>query len=305
MAINADTLLDRLYLKSQITRWRLLALAFALIAILVATDRYGGISPIERSYIARITFDGIISDDQELYKLIDKVEKSSKVKAVVLWLDTPGGSAVAAEEIFFKLRKLAKKKPVVAVMRSVSASAGYMIALGADHIVAREGTITGSIGVLLETAEVTELAKKLGITPIIIKSSDLKGNPSFLEKLSPKSEAAMRSMIMDFYNRFVDLVAERRKLPRAKVARLADGRVYSGLAAVKNKLIDAIGGESDAIQWLIKNKKLSPNLNIRDISIDERKDWLKAISESTVGKFFQKNSLGLDGMNAIWHPKAR
>jgi len=237
MAINADTLLDRLYLKTQITRWRLLAIAFGVIALLIATDRFSAHSPIEKEFIARVPVEGFIGDDQKFYDLLADVEENQKAKAVIIWIDSPGGSAVGGEEIFLRLRQMAEVKPVVAVMRSMSTSAGYMVALGADHIVAREGTITGSIGVLVETAEISELVKKIGITPISIKSAPLKGSPSLFEKATPESEQVLRNVIMDFYGRFVDMVAERRKLPREEVVRIADGRVYSGKQAFEYKLI--------------------------------------------------------------------
>src|SRR5262249_34918350 len=148
------------------------------------------------------------------------------------------------------------KKPVVAVMRSIAASAGYMVALAADHIVAREGTITGSIGVLIETAEVTELAEKIGIKPVLVKSSPLKGTPSPFEKTTPEAERVIRDVVNDFYNRFVDMVAERRALPRDRVVQLADGRVYSGRKAAEDKLIDGIGGEDEAVKWLVTEKHI-------------------------------------------------
>lgn len=303
MAINADTLLDRLYLKAQLTRWRIVAVIFAVIAIVSATERFSPHSPIEKDFVARISFDGVIDDNIDVYNLIDDVADNPKAKAVIVWLDTPGGSAVGGEEVFLKLRSLAEKKPVVAVMRSVAASAGYMVALGADRIYAREGTITGSIGVLVETAEVTELAEKLGIKPITIKSAPLKASPSPFEKTTPEAEKVMHDMIMDFYNRFVDMVAERRALPRDKVVMLADGRVYSGRRAVENKLIDAIGGEDEAMDWLESQRKIKPGLEIKDVQLDDKKGWLDGLSQSIAGKFFQKSRLGLDGLAAIWHPQ--
>ncbi|MFW0776804.1 MAG: signal peptide peptidase SppA [Rickettsiales bacterium] len=305
MAINADTLLDRLYLKSQITRWRILAFVCAVIAVVAVFERFSAASPIQREFIARITFDGFIGDDRDIYELIDDVAQNPKAKAIIVWLDTPGGSAVGGEEIFLRLRAAAKDKPVVAVMRSISASAGYMIALAADHIVAREGTITGSIGVIIESAEITELAQNLGIQPIVIKSSALKASPNPLEKSTPEAESVLRGVIMDFHKRFVDMVAERRPISRQEALQLADGRVYSGRNAVKHKLIDSIGGEEEAVQWLIKNGKINSSLKIKDISLDEKKDWLEAISQSVAGKFFQKSRLGLDGLVAIWHPELK
>ena len=302
MAINADTLLDRLYLKSQITKWRILAVVFAMLVLIVAGERYNTHSPIEKDFVARVTLDGIIMDDQKLYDLIDDVGDNPKAKAVIVWLDTPGGSAVAGEETFLRLRELSKKKPVVAVMRSLSASAGYMIALGADYIFAREGTITGSIGVLIESAEITELAEKIGVKPIIIKSSPLKGSPSPFEKATPEANRAIQAVIDDFYNRFVDIVAERRGLPREKVVLLADGRVYSGKSAFQNKLIDAIGGEEDAMKWLVEKKNISQDIDIKDISKKDDSSWLDGLTQSIAGNFFIHSSLGLDGMSAIWHP---
>jgi protease-4 len=302
MTINADTLLERLYLKSQITKWRIIAVVCAVLAIVVFVERFNPHSAIEKDFVARITFDGIIGDDQKLYEMITDVADNSKAKAVILWLDTPGGSAVGGEEIFLRLRALAEKKPVVAVMRSISASAGYMIALGSDHIIAREGTITGSIGVLIESAEITELAEKLGIKPIIIKSTPLKGSPSPFEKVTPESQRAIQDIINDFYNRFVDMVAERRNLPREKVVTLADGRVYSGRSALQNKLIDQIGGEDEAMKWLIEQKSIRQGLSIKDVEIDKENSLFEQLSQSTAGFFLQKSRVALDGLVAIWHP---
>lgn len=303
MALSADMLLDRLYLKSQVARWRVGAIIFAVLALLIFVQRMSPHSAIEKEYVARITISGIITDDQKLYNLFDDVAKNDKVKAVVVWLDTPGGSAVGGEETYLHLRQLAAKKPVVAVMRSVAASAGYMASLGADYVFAREGTITGSIGVIIETAEVTELADKLGIKPIIIKSAPLKGSPSPLEKSTPEGEKALHDVINDFYNRFVDMVAERRGIPRDKVVVLADGRVYSGKAALDRKLIDAMGGEEDAMKWLVDNKHIRKDLEIKDVKIEEDDGFFDHVSSSFAGKFFQKSSLTLDGMAAVWHPQ--
>lgn len=301
--LNADTLLDRIQLKSQLTKWRLLAIVFAVVAAIASMDRLTPPSPLEGEYIARLTLNGIIDDDQKVYDLIEDTSKNNRIKAVVVWLNTPGGSAVGGEETFLRLRKLAETKPVVAVMRSVSASAGYMVALGADYIFAREGTITGSIGVIIETAEITELTEKLGIKPIIVKSAPLKAAPNPMEKSTPEAEQVIRDLVMDFYSRFIDMVAERRQLPRERVIALADGRVYSGRDALSNKLVDAIGGEHDAKQWLVEQKGIRHDLKIHDIKVKEEKTLLSQLTESLSGKFFQRSSVALDGLAAIWHPE--
>ncbi|MGE0754381.1 MAG: signal peptide peptidase SppA [Alphaproteobacteria bacterium] len=303
MSINADTLLYRLHLKAQVARWRLVAVLAVAAAILVYLETTGSHSPIEGDFIARLTIEGVVMDDQKLYDLITDVEENTRAKAVVVWLDTPGGSAVAGEEVYFKLRQLSKKKPVVAVIRSVAASAGYMIALGADHVIAREGSITGSIGVLIETVEVTELTEKLGIKPVVIKTSPLKAAPNPLEKVTPEAEQVVRTVINDFYERFVDIVTERRKLPREHVVSLADGRIYSGKRAMKYKLIDGLGGEKEALLWLQKHKDVSKNLEIKDISIKEPMGVFDGLAESASKIFFKSSSLRLDGIAAVWHPE--
>jgi len=306
MAISADTLLDRMYLKAQLNRWRIAAvvLAVVMLAGLVMMSGHGRMpGQLSKNYIARITFDSIIMDDQNVYELIDDVAEDKNAKAVIVWLDTPGGSAVGGEEIYLKLKALAKHKPVVAVMRSVAASAGYMIACGTDQIFAREGTITGSIGVIIESAEVTELAEKLGVKPIIVKSSALKSTLSPFEKATPESLSTVQTMIDDFYNRFVDMVSESRKIPREQVVKLADGRVYSGKRAADLKLVDAIGGEDEAIAWLEKNKGIPKGLDILDESVKPPLGLLEQLTQSTfLGKFFQNSRIKLDGLVAIWHP---
>lgn len=305
MTISADILLDRLALKRQITRWRILAVVFAVLAIgaLLHTGNTPSAGALGQPYIARITFDSLVLEDQDMYHLIDEVADDKHVKAVIVWLDTPGGSAVAGEETYLKLKEMAKKKPVVAVMRSVAASAGYMIALGTDRIFAREGTITGSIGVIIEAAEVTDLAAKVGVKPIIVKSSALKSTLSPFEKATPESLAVVQSLIDDFYNRFVDMVAAARKMPRDEVLKLADGRVYSGKRAVDVKLIDAIGGEDEAVRWLEETRHIPKGLNIVNESPKQPLGVLEQLTESSfLGKFFQNSRIKLDGLVAIWHP---
>jgi protease-4 len=302
MALNADTFLDRLYLKSQVKKWRLFAIVCAVLALIAVTERNSAHSPIEKPFIARLTFEGIVEDDQKVYELIDDVAENNKAKAVIIWLNTPGGSAVGGEEVFERLRKVAEKKPVVAVMRSVAASAGYMVALGADHIVAREGTITGSIGALIETAEFTEMAKKLGIEPLVIKSGPLKATPNPLEKTTPEAARVVQGVIDDFYARFVDMVANRRGLPRERVVQLADGRIYSGKGALENKLIDALGGEDEAMTWLVEQRHISSELEIKDIAPEENIPFFDRMTQSFAGYFWENSRLRLDGLRAIWHP---
>lgn len=304
--IHADTLIDRIKLKAQVTRWRILSIVIAVAALVLMVEARSSItggSPIRGDYIARITIDGVIDDDPELSKLIKEVKEDKYAQAVIVRIDSPGGSAVGGQQVYLDLRDLAKDKPVVATMRGVAASAAYMLALGADRIYAREGTITGSIGVIMETAEVTELARMLGIKPLVFKSGEFKASPSPIEKLTDRQAAVMQAVISDFYEWFVSLVAERRGLSKDEAAKLADGRVYSGRQALENKLIDALGGEVEAQKWLEKNKKIEADLEVEDVSLKPKNaGFFGEVSQKVHDAIFSKSHLGLDGIAAIWQP---
>lgn len=307
MALNADVLLDRIQLKQQASKWRLIAILVAAIAalLLFGEGNKGSLSPLPSHYIARITIADTLTDDKELLKLIDKTTDDSRVKAVVVWLDTPGGTAIAGQELYLQLLKLSKKKPVVAVMRSMAASAGYMVALGADHIIAREGTLTGSIGVLLESFEATALAEKIGVKPIVIKSGPNKAAPNPLETFTPEQNVVIQGVIKDFFNWFVDIVAERRKLSRETAETLADGRIYTGRQALKAKLIDELGGEDEALAWMAKNKKIDSTLEIRDIKPERPVSSLfEQLTQFANGKLGTHMLQRLDGLVAIWQPNS-
>jgi len=303
MALNADNLLDRMHLKSQVKKWRTIAIVVLVGMAVFILEGLDGTSAIEREYVARITIEGVIIDDADRDAILNEIRDNAKIKAVIVRLDTPGGSAIGGEEIYLKLREVAKVKPVVAVLRTMSTSAGYLAAVGADHIFAREGTITGSIGVIIQMAEVTELAEKLGIKPITVKSAPLKGTPSPFEKFSPEAQQAMESVVRDFSDIFVDIVSERRQLPREKVVALADGRVYTGRQAFQEKLVDAIGGEEEALSWLVKNKNIDKALAVKDVALKkEGISWLDGLSESVIEKVLPESMVRLDGLISIWHP---
>ena len=305
MALHADSLIDRIKLKSQLNRWRLIAIAVAVLATILLVEEDGDISrPIRGDYIARITVDGIIGDDRKLTELIETVRKDSYARAVVVWIDSPGGSAVGGQQLYLDLTELSKEKPVVTVMRSIAASAGYMIALGSDHILAREGTITGSVGVIMQTMEVTELAEKLGIRPITIKSGEFKASPNPTEKYTPEQDAIMQAMIQDFFRWFLELVVKERHLTPEQAAYIADGRVLTGRQAVQYKLVDGLGGEKEALEWLRKNKNIAESLKVEDVKPKEDNSFFNNLSSIASGKFFSNALQGLDGLMAIWHPKS-
>jgi protease-4 len=305
MSLNADTLLDRIRLKRQASRWRIFTLILLMLSALVIFEKSSKFSPIKSDYIARITVDGVVSDNPKLSELIKTTGEDRHAKAVLVWLDTPGGSAVGGQQLYLDMLRLSKIKPVVAVMRTMATSAGYMAALGADHIIAREGTITGSIGVIMEAFEATELAEKIGIRPITVKSGPYKASPNPLEKYTKDQDVVMQAVIKDFFSWFVDIVTTRRNLPRETVEVLADGRIYTGRQALKVKLIDELGGDEEAVDWMIKNKGLRAGLEIKDVKIEKESGSLfEEITQMANGKFGTHFLQKLDGLAAIWQPNS-
>lgn len=306
MTESGDKTLAYLNAKSALRRWKALAVAGLVLLVVVMVESSGGFSKgggVKGDYIARITVSDFVYDDWDLQKILTDIEADDAAKALIVWIDTPGGNAVGGEEVYHRLRLIAKKKPTVAVMRSMATSAGYMIAIGTDHIVARESTITGSIGVLIQSAEVTKLAERLGITPITVKSSPLKGSPSLFEEASPEAIASLQTLIDSFYHSFVAMVADRRPFNLKTAYELADGRVYSGKQALKLQLIDEIGGEDEAIKWLKDIKKVDDSLDVVDMDRKPKGlQWLDDMAETISRKLFIYSRSPLDGLSAIWHP---
>jgi protease-4 len=263
MAPRADEIIDRRRLRRKLTFWRVVAIGVAAVAIVASTawtmrDTLGGVSA---SHIAKIKIDGTITEDEELLERLKKVTESASVAGVILSIDSPGGTTAGGEAIYEAVRKLATKKPTVAQVGTLAASAGYMIASASDHIVARQSSIVGSIGVLVQFPNFTGLMEKIGIQLDEVKSSPLKAEPSPFNVTTEEERAMLRRMILDSYDWFVTLVDERRPLDRAQVLALADGSIFTGRQALANKLVDQLGGEETAKAWLV-TKGIDAKLNI-------------------------------------------
>ena len=307
MSLNADFLFDRRRLKRRLSFWR--GLAIGALVVLVVTGvqlTLGELSSFgARPHVARLNVTGLITEDRRLLDAIDDAVGSDAVEAILVNVDSPGGTVVGGESLYLALRKAAAEKPVVAVMGTTAASAGYMVAIAADTVFARAGTITGSIGVLFQTAEVTELLGKLGIESTTIKSSPLKAVPSPFEELTPEGRAATQSVVDSTYAMFVDMVRERRSLEPEQVAQVADGRIFTGRQALERKLVDAIGGEEDARAWLEAERKVSSELPVFDIGVEEKESWIFGSATALIRKTLLPERLRLDGLLALWHPSLR
>ncbi len=265
MSSDADLLADRRSLRRKLTLWRLFAVLGVLAAAVVAGLAWTGRTPgsLSQAHIARVTISGFISGDRRTLELIKSLE-NSKASAVLLKIDSPGGTTSGSEALFDALRRLAAKKPMVSVVDGLAASGGYIAALGSDRIVARQTSLVGSIGVLFQFPNVGRLMDTVGVKLEEIKSSPLKAAPNGFEPTSPEARAALQSVVDDNYDWFKRLVRERRHLSDPEVAAVSDGRVHSGRQGAVLKLIDELGGEPEAIAWLEREKGVAKDLAVRD-----------------------------------------
>lgn len=301
MSLEPDRLLDRQRLTRHLTLWRVAAV-FALIALL-ATLSGDGDKIRKGNSVARLTVEGVIVEDLEREAALAGLADDPGTVALIIHINSPGGSVVGGESLFHAIRSAAERLPVAVVMGEVAASAGYMVALAGDRIFARQGSITGSIGVIWQTADITGLLTKLGITTEAIKSGPLKAVPSPLEPVTPEVREAAQTLVLDIYDLFVDMVSDRRHLSRAKVERLADGRVFTGRQALKVHLVDEIGGEDAARKWFADMHDVDSSLPVYELEIEDKdKLWRSLVSIMAEKTFFHER-VTLDGLISLWHPE--
>lgn len=302
MSLEVDLLLDRRRLKRRLIFWRVLAVLAVVIAVVVGLQA-AGLKPIG-ARVARVTIKGVITENRKVTEAIDKLADDDNVKAVILSVDSPGGSVEGGESLTAAIRRVTEKKPVVTVMGGLAASAAYMISAPTTRIFARESTLTGSIGVLLQTGEISGLLSKVGVTAQVIKSGPLKDEPNFFAPLPPDAQKMLQGLIDDMYDQFVGIVAAGRHMDPARVRELADGRPYTGRQALRLGLVDAIGGEREARAWLSSEKDVATSLPVDDISPSDLSRWTIAgqLAPLVDGlwKTVVSQSLSLDAPWAIW-----
>ena len=303
MSLDPDYVVERRRLKRRLTFWRVVGIVAIVVAVIAAAGRFKLIA--HRDHVARISIDGLILDDTARDEALADVAGNKKARALLVRIDSPGGTYVGGEALYQTLRRVAEKKPVVAVMGTTATSAGYMTALASDHIVARASSLTGSIGVIMQTADITGLLEKLGIKPETVKSGALKAQPNPMEPFTPEARKATETVVKDFYDMFVSLVAERRLLAKAKVLELSDGRVFSGRQALAQGLVDQIGAEPEARKWLQETHKIADSLPVKDVEVKHEDEPWRDLLGKAVGKVLFSERLRLDGVLSVWHPDLR
>ena len=301
MTLDADYLLERKALKRRLTFWRLLVILIAFGFTTFIFWKHNE-ARLGKSHLASIQLNGLIYHDKEKVLAIEKARDDPSVLALIVEINSPGGTVVGGETLYESIRYFADKKPAVAIMGDLATSAGYMTAIAADKIYAQKATITGSIGVLFQTAEVTELLAKIGINVETVKSSPLKGSPNLLEKVTPAARTSTKLIVNDISDMFIRMVAERRGISIDQARALSDGRVYTGQMALKQGLIDAIGGRREAINWLEIERNIPNDLPIIPLrSKKSESKWLERLQGLSQKIFFSEKSK-LDGLLSIWQP---
>ena len=322
MSLDADLIVDRRRMRRKLTFWRVFAIVIFALAVIGAavqvSDRTGFAGA--GAYIARVTIKGLIRDDQERVQQLDRLARSSTARAVVVHVDSPGGTTAGSEQLYDALMRLKDKKPLVIVVDGLAASGGYITALAGDHIVAKQTSLVGSIGVLFQYPNVADLLDKIGVKVESIKSSPLKAAPNGYEPTSPEARAAIESIIKDSYAWFRGLVQDRRHLNDDELQAVADGRVFTGHQGIGLKLVDEIGDERAGIAWLASAKSVDSKLPVRDYQLHSRfgdlpflhamaAAALDAAGLSTLARRIDDwggvqavERLNLDGLLALWHP---
>jgi len=321
MSFDADAIVDRRRMRRKLTFWRVSAVLIAVLAVVGAAAMLvpGNRFMPTGAYIARIKVQGLIRGNQARVEALTRLG-NSRARAVIVHIDSPGGTTAGSEQLYDSLRELQGKKPMVVVVDGLAASGAYIAALSAEHIVAHETSLVGSIGVLFQYPNFTEVLKTIGIKVEEVKSSPLKAAPNGFEPTSPEARAAIEAIVLDSYAWFKGLVKDRRKMDDALLARVSDGRVFTGRQAVPLKLIDGLGDEKTALAWLEKEKKVPANTPVRDYSLQPRFSELsflhvaawafEAMGLSAVAQRVEAwggvqavERLNLDGLLALWHPQ--
>src|ERR1700758_3109651 len=272
MSLDSDVIVDRRRIRRKLTFWRVASVIIAIgaIAVIGTLASPGGRSAFTTTgSIARINIEGLIRSDQERVEALERLEKS-KAEAVIVHINSPGGTTAGSEQLYDSLVRLKAKKPPVVVVEGLAASGGYITAIAADHIIAQQTSLVGSIGVLFQFPNFADLLKTVGVKVEEVKSSPLKAAPNGFEPTSPEARAALDSLVRDSYAWFRGLVKQRRGMDDALLEKVADGRVFTGHQAADLKLIDEIGDEKAAIAWLVAQKGVKADLPVRDYKLTPR-----------------------------------
>ncbi|MCD6214814.1 MAG: signal peptide peptidase SppA [Candidatus Desulfofervidus sp.] len=242
--------------------------------------------------IGVIEIKGIIKTSQFNLEQLVKFRKNNQIKAVLLRIDSPGGAVVPSQELYMEILKLRQQKPVVASLGNVAASGGYYIASAANKIVAAPGTLTGSIGVKIEFANIEQLLKKLGIQPTVIKSVPYKDIGSPVREMTKEEKTMLEKLVKNIHSQFVKDIAKGRNMPIKQVESIANGSIFTGQEAKKLGLVDQLGNFEDAIRLAAKLGKIKEEPRL--LYPKKKSPWMKLLTESlfeTLSEYIQQTKI--------------
>ncbi|CAB5111122.1 Periplasmic serine proteases (ClpP class) [Olavius algarvensis associated proteobacterium Delta 3] len=226
----------------------IVATASVMMSLLMLIGR--GMADLEfGEKVGIVEIEGVIADSRDVIADIKRFREDASIKAIVLRVDSPGGIVGPSQEIYREIQKTIPEKPVITSMGSIAASGGYYVAAASNGIMASPGTITGSIGVIIGYTNFQEIIKKIGLLPVVIKSGDFKDIGSPTRKMTDEERQLLQEFVDQTHRQFVQAVADGRRMDSEQVAKLADGRIYSGEQAKQLGLIDRLGNLEDAIEW--------------------------------------------------------
>jgi protease IV len=215
----------------------------AILSLILALNRTGPLG--EKVALVRVT--GVILDSTDIIEELRDYSKNNSIKAVVIRVDSPGGAVAPSQEIYEEILKIKEKKKIIISMGTVAASGGYYISAPADKIVANAGTLTGSIGVIMELPNISGLMQKIGVETQVIKSGEHKDIASMFKALKPEEKQILQDVLDDVHNQFIIAVSKGRNMKFEEIKKLADGRIFTGRMAKGLGLVDELGNLQDAI----------------------------------------------------------
>ncbi len=315
MTLTADTLVDRRMLRCKLTFWRGAVIGVIILALLMvgsAMSKNGLVSSKKVPHVAKYDLTGMITYEPKALEALKDIEENNSAKALLLFIDSPGGSTAGSEAFYNALRRIAAKKPVVAQIGTLGASGAYVAALGSDHIVATKTSLVGSIGVLVQWAEFDKLIGNWGIRFQEIKTSPLKASPNGFTPAPEEAKAALRDLVQDSYRWFTGLVSERRNMNEDEVRKVSDGRVFTGSQSLQLKLVDELGDQSTALNWLTEKRNVARKLPLETYKPKDKNipPWLGSAAALTglLGPLLpwlsavQDSTIRLDGLVSVWQP---
>ena len=229
------------------------------------------------SHIARISINGVIFDNSETIEIIDNLAKNDNVKSVIVRINSPGGSVVGSESLYVAINSLSQKKPVISLMGEIATSGGYIVALASNYILARKNTLTGSIGVIVENQNFSELSEKIGVSIDTTKSGKIKGGQNPLSPSDPLVKINNQKLVNYSFDWFISIIKKNRDINQSVIELVSDGRTITGGMAMDLGLIDGIGSEKEALKYLEKKYPDFKGLPIIDIETPSQKSFLNAI----------------------------